>query len=103
MVERETAEAYALAAIGAVEGVYKYYVKPELTAKRGWLAIAGLVTAYEIACPPGELLSEGVDRGIEQRPLLTKLAIGVTALHLMNAIPERYDPFHRGVNFLKGV
>lgn len=98
----ENFEAHALAAYGAAEGVYKYFVRDRLTAARGWLAIAGLVTAYELAAPQGELLSEGVDRALNSHPLLTKAAIGVTALHLVNMIPERLDPFKRGLDLIRG-
>jgi hypothetical protein len=102
MLNWEQTETYALAAVGAAEGFYKYYLKPELTAKRAWAAIGIGVMAYEMACPPGELLSEGADRLIRTRPNLTRAAIGVTALHLANAIPERIDPFTQGLKLLKG-
>lgn len=72
-----------------------------LSAKNGWLAIGAGVLAYEILCPEGELLSEGVDRGLEKHPTLTRLAIGATALHLLNMLPEQYDPFHRVSTILK--
>jgi hypothetical protein len=66
-----------------------------LTARRAWAGLAAGVIAYEIACPKGELMSEGVDRALETHKVLTTLAIGATALHLLNMIPEQYDPFHR--------
>jgi hypothetical protein len=80
--------------IGGVQGVYKYYVRPELTAKRAWACIGLGVLAYEMAAPPGELLSEGVDGSLSGHPILTRAAIGYLALHLANVIPERYDPLH---------
>lgn len=101
-MERETIEAYGLAALGAVEGTYKYYIRPELKASRAWLGIAAGVLAYELLCPDGELLSEGADRGIEKHPLLVPLAIGVTALHLANVLPPRVDPLHRAMKIIKG-
>ncbi len=60
-----------------------------------WLALAGVVTALEIVAPEGELLSEGVDRGLERHPLLVRAAIIVTAAHLLNLLPERFDPYAR--------
>lgn len=72
-----------------------------LSAKRGW-AVMGLgILAYEMAAPPNELLSEGVDRAISCHPYLTRAAIGVTALHLANLIPAPLDPFKHGINLLK--
>jgi hypothetical protein len=99
----EDCETYGLAAIGMVQGVFKYYVRPEITAKRGWMAIGALVLAYEMAAPPGELLSEGVDAALETHPYLTTLAIGAVALHLANVLPEKIDPFRVGLELIRGV
>lgn len=66
-------------------------------AARAWGALAIGITAYEIMCPKGETLSEGVDRLMERSPAakLTALcAIGITAAHLGNVIPQKFDPFH---------
>ena len=66
-------------------------------AARAWGAMALSITAYEILCPKGETLSEGLDRLMEHSPFarITALgAIGITAAHLGNLIPEKYDPFH---------
>ena len=101
MVERETAEAYALAGLGAIQGAYRYYVKPELTAKRGWMAVGAVVGLHELACGRGETLSEGVDKALEKYPVPVKLAIGVTALHLLNLLPESIDPIHQAAEWLK--
>lgn len=60
-----------------------------------WTALAGVVTALEIVAPEGELLSEGVDRGLERHPLLVRAAIVITAAHLLNLLPERVDPYAR--------
>ena len=65
------------------------------TAEKAWLALGAGVAAYEIACPSGETLSEGVDRMIEKHPILTLGTIAITAAHLMNLLPEKIDPFHR--------
>lgn len=73
----------------------------ELSAGKGWAAIGLGVLAYEILCPDGELLSEGVDRALEKHPAATRLAIGAVALHLMNVLPERIDPVHRLASIIR--
>jgi hypothetical protein len=95
---------YALAAAGALGGAWKYYVRPEITAPRAWAVMAAGIVAYELAAPPGELLSEGVDRALEKSPLAkaaTLVLIGATALHLANALPDAIDPFKRGLDLLR--
>jgi hypothetical protein len=91
----ETPSTYALAGLGAVQGAWKYY-RPSPSAL-AW----GAIVAYEIFAPEGQLLSEGADRAIERYPRTVPLVIGVVSLHLANAIPERYDPLHAGLKFLK--
>lgn len=93
--------AVGLATLGAAEGVFNYYIKPEITAKRTWALIGAVVLAHEIISPPGELLSEGADRALSRHPILTRAAIGLTALHLANVLPEPIDPFSRLTKFLK--
>ncbi|OYN81743.1 DUF7427 family protein [Mycolicibacterium sphagni] len=58
-----------------------------------WLALTGGIIAYEIACPPGELLSEGWDRYVESHPILARAVPVIVALHLINALPGGLDPF----------
>lgn len=96
-----TFETYSLATIGAVQGVFKEVIQPELTAKRAWAAIALGVTAYELACPKGELLSEQVSRWTDRHPYITRGAIGVTALHLAGVLPKQVDPFSRFTQVIK--
>ena len=74
----------------------------ELTAGKAWAGLAVGVLAYEVLAPDGELMSEGVDRALERHPLITTLAIGATALHLLNILPERIDPFHQALKLMKG-
>ena len=66
------------------------------SATRAWGALALSIVAYEIACPKGETLSEGVDRLMETKSgkALAIGAVGLTAAHLINAIPQKFDPFH---------
>jgi hypothetical protein len=58
-----------------------------------WIAVAGFVTVCEAIAPPGELLSEGVDRALDRRPILVWLAVVVTAGHLLNWWHPAVDPF----------
>lgn len=62
-----------------------------------WGVLAAGVAAYDIYSPEGETLSERVDDWLEN-PISKAVAIsaiGVTALHLANVLPEKIDPFHR--------
>ena len=71
-------------------------MREHLTAGRNWLITGAVITGLEIACPKGETLSEGVDRALEHDKFryAAAVGIGITALHLLNVIPEKYDPFH---------
>ena len=62
-----------------------------------WGVLAAGVAAYEIKCPQGETLSEGVDRALENRKFKSIVisGIAVTALHLANVLPEQLDPYHQ--------
>lgn len=63
-------------------------------ADRAWLTLGAGVVAYELACPRGELLSEGVDRYLVRSPWATRLAVAGVALHLLNVLPGALDPLH---------
>lgn len=95
----EKAEAYALAGIGFARGLCEVF-RPELTAKKGWLAIAGLVVAYELMAPEGELLSEGYDRLLEKHPLVGELPALAIAFHLTNRLGN-VDPISLTVKALR--
>jgi len=60
-----------------------------------WLALAAAIVAYEAASPPGELLSEAVDRYRRRHPIATDLAIVYVAAHLLRRWPPKFDPLHR--------
>jgi hypothetical protein len=62
-----------------------------MNAKQAWAALTAGVLAYEILCKDGELLSEGVDEWLKTRPVVTRAVIAALALHLGNALPQRYD------------
>jgi hypothetical protein len=60
-----------------------------------WIALAVGVAVYEIAAPPGELLSEAVDRYRAKHRWLTTVGIVYTAAHLLRLWPAPLDPLHR--------
>lgn len=70
-------------------------------ATKAWAVLGAGIMAYELACPDGQTLSEGVDRALERRKWPTIAAIGLTALHLVNALPEQLDPFSRVLKTIK--
>jgi hypothetical protein len=62
---------------------------------KAWLGLGAYIAATEVCAPEGELLSQAVDRWLEKHPARTVSALSIvgTALHLLNLLPERYDPF----------
>lgn len=59
----------------------------------GWVILAGFVALWDIT--QEESLSHAFSRGLENsraRPAVL-LGLGVTALHLLSAIPANFDPF----------
>lgn len=92
---RDNPSVALMAAYGAATGYFEYGIRPHLTSKRAWGALALGILAYEMAAPQGELLSEGTDRALGSHPYLTRLGIGLVACHLANALPPRYDPIHQ--------
>lgn len=70
------------------------------TAEKAWIGLGAGILAYEILCPPEELLSEGMDRLIEKHPIATRAIIGAFALHLANLVPEKIDGIHHLSRFV---
>ena len=62
-----------------------------MNARQAWALLAAGVLGYEVVCKDGQLLSECVDEWLVSRPILTRAAIAALALHLGNAVPQRYD------------
>jgi hypothetical protein len=60
-----------------------------------WAALVAGIVTYEAACPPGQLLSEAVDRYRIRHPFITNGAIAYIALHLLRQWPRRIDPLHQ--------
>ena len=98
---KEKIETYALAGIGLTKGVFNLVLETAAdhrpnrsnSANYGWAAIGTGVLAWDVLAP--ETLSEGVDRALEKRRFLTSAAIGITAAHLLNLLPESIDPIHQ--------
>jgi hypothetical protein len=64
--------------------------------KLAWAGLVAGVAAYDLLCPPGETLSEGIDRGLESKYRhVIALGVGMTALHLVNVLPPAIDPLHQ--------
>ena len=63
------------------------------SAERAWVALGVGVLAYELMAEDGELLSHQVDRWLESHPIITYTAVSVTAAHLLNVIPRKFDPW----------
>lgn len=63
-------------------------------ADRAWIILAGGILAYDLACPPGETLSEGMGRYHQARPWLTRTVVVYLAVHLLGWWPSRGDPLH---------
>ena len=60
-----------------------------------WAALVAAIVAYEAACPPGQLMSEAVDRYRIRHPFLTNGVILYISLHLLRQWPRRIDPLHQ--------
>jgi hypothetical protein len=72
-----------------------------MNAKQAWALMAAGVLSYEVLCKDGQLLSEGVDEWLVSRPILTRATIAALALHLGNAVPERYDVVSLGFKAMR--
>jgi hypothetical protein len=100
-MEREDYRLLPLASVGVAKGFYECYVKDLQPSTKAWIVLASGVVTYDLFAPSGQTLSEGVDRFLDHSPVakaITLGAIAVTAGHLSNLIPEKYDPIHRLVN-----
>lgn len=75
-------------------------MKPSTAA---WIGLGVGVAAYEAFCPQGETLSEGVDRALETKvgKYIVLGSIALTACHLANITPQKYDPFHYALMWKK--
>lgn len=60
-----------------------------------WAAIGLAVLVYECCAPPGQLLSEAVDKYRDRHPILTNSLIVFLAGHLLRMWPRPIDPLHQ--------
>jgi hypothetical protein len=60
-----------------------------------WAAIGLSVLVYECCAPPGQLLSEAVDKYRNRHPILTNSVILLLAGHLLRIWPRHIDPLHQ--------
>lgn len=72
-------------------------------ADAAWLALGAAIVAYEALATDGELLSEGWDRYLERYPVTARVAPLVLTLHVINALPDRFDPVHQGFVLLAAL
>lgn len=100
-MNKEDYKLLPLAAVGAAQGFFKYYVQPELTYKRAWAVIGATVLLHDVFCGEGQTLSEGADKALEKHPVAVTAGIGVVALHLANILPPNLDPIHRLVGVFR--
>lgn len=55
-----------------------------------WLAIF----TYEFRCPPGQMLCQILDPIIARWPILSRVVIIYTALHMANMLDEKLDAYY---------
>ena len=60
-----------------------------------WATLALGVLLYECCAPPGQLLSEAVDKYRDRHPILTNSVIVFLAGHLLRIWPRHIDPLHQ--------
>ena len=65
-------------------------------ADRAWIALGVGVIAYDVTCPPGETLSEGVDRYLVSHRRLVYATTLTLVIHLCNLCSPAIDPVHWG-------
>lgn len=66
-----------------------------ISGEKAW-AILGLgVLGYELTAKEEQLLSEAVDRFILRHPWITRAVVVYLAAHLLNLVPDRFDPLHQ--------
>ncbi len=60
-----------------------------------WITLAVGVITYEITAPPGQLLSEAMDKYRKHHPWAAGAAVIYVACHLLRVWPKPVDPLHR--------
>lgn len=69
---------------------------------KAWIGLAAYLAVVELLAPKGETLSEAVDVWIERHPgkALWYAGVFIVGTHLLNLMPQKYDPIHRVFTFL---
>lgn len=70
---------------------------------KAWIGLGVGVAAYDLLATEGETLSEGFYRGTEH-PVYRYMCfgmLGATALHLLDILPDKYDPFTQLISHVK--
>ena len=103
-MNREDLALLPLATLGIAKGIMEVYVAPTLQdlrpSTKAWAGLVAGVVCYDLLAPEGETLSEGFDTFLEEHPAVAWGATVLTVAHLLNIIPQRYDPIHRVVELL---
>lgn len=61
---------------------------------KAWFALGIGIVAYELL--GSELLSVAYDRYVDRFPVLARVLPIILTAHVINAIPQRFDPVHQG-------
>lgn len=59
-------------------------------AAKAWIVVGLGVIGYDALCPRGQTMSEGMDRGLAKRPILTLAGWALLNLHLLNLSERVY-------------
>ena len=70
-------------------------MKYSVTGEQGVAVLVGVALTHELLAQENQLLSHAFDRWLEKHPWLVRVAVVVTALHLLNLLPNEIDPFAR--------
>ncbi|MBB3039809.1 DUF7427 family protein [Hoyosella altamirensis] len=74
-----------------------------LTSVAAWRALIAGIVAYEIVAPPGELLTDGMDRWRTAHPVLAVISVWLVAAHLLRVVPPAADPLSVAGRVVGGV
>lgn len=66
------------------------------------LAVWGGAILWDCVCPPGQTISEAVERGLNDKrtEVVVSLAIFATAAHLLRAFDDRHDIYAVGFRLM---
>ncbi len=60
-----------------------------------WVSLVTGIATYEVRCKHGQYMSDASSRYRRAQPILWPAVICLVAGHLLEVIPERFDPIHR--------